>query len=67
MQKPNIYAFEPVLHFFLSHVSHIFCDFCAFFFAHNLKTKVLTAQKNLLLECLWRKHPDRQVTDMATL
>ena len=30
----------------------IFCDFSALFLAQNFKTKILTAQKNLLLECL---------------
>ena len=29
-----------------------FCDIFPLFLAQNFKTKVLTAQKNLLLECL---------------
>ena len=39
----------------------IFCDIFALFLAQHFKTKVLTAQKNLLFECL------RDITGYATL
>ena len=39
--------------FFMFHTYYvIFCDIFALFLAQNFKTKVLTAQNNLLLECL---------------
>ena len=43
--------------FFMFHAYYmIFSDIFALFLAQNFKTKVLTAQKNLLLECLhWSK------------
>ena len=54
MRKLKNYAFKPFLKFFFTiHTYYvIFGVIVAFFLAQNLQTKVLTAQKTLLLECL---------------
>ena len=54
MRKLFFFFFTSFLQFFL-HFSHILSDFSdifPLFLAQNLKNLVLTAQKNLLLECL---------------
>ena len=48
MQFNLVYSF-----FFIFHTYYvIFCEIFALFLAQDFKTKVLTVQKNLLLECL---------------
>ena len=37
---------------FFNEFAQIFSDIFALFLAQNFKTKILTAQKNILLECL---------------
>ena len=52
MRKVKVYGFLPLLQFFL-HDSYILYDFwCDFLHFFSFKTQILTAQKNLPLECL---------------